>query len=291
MNATNTLVRATFRGVGQIMLQENAFSGVLFLIGISYGSILMAIGTILAAIIGTTTAYLLKYSTEEIQKGLYGFSPALVGAAVFLFLKPDFISWIVLILGSIGAVLLQHSFITKKIAAFTFPFVWITWVILFGINVYVPQLLNTPTPLVVTPADACFFPFKAFGQIIFQSSYFSGVVFFTGIAINKPIAAVYGFLGALFSSCIAYYLLGDIENIENGLLGYNAVLCAIVFTDTSFKNLKWMMISVLIALAVQLVMMKFNLIVLTFPFVLAAAATLFLKKRYPVWLKQQEKQG
>ena len=34
----------TFRGIGQVFFQENALSGILFLIGIALGSPLMALG-------------------------------------------------------------------------------------------------------------------------------------------------------------------------------------------------------------------------------------------------------
>ena len=85
------------KGLGQIMLQENAVTGLLFLIGIFYGSFTMGAAALLAVVCGTTTALLLKYEKSEIDKGLYGFSAALVGVAAILFLKQVLISWIIIV--------------------------------------------------------------------------------------------------------------------------------------------------------------------------------------------------
>lgn len=56
------------KGLGQIMLQENAVTGLLFLIGIFYGSFIMGTAALLAVVCGTTTALLLKYEKSEIDK-------------------------------------------------------------------------------------------------------------------------------------------------------------------------------------------------------------------------------
>lgn len=103
-----SLVNILLKGIGQIMLQENSLTGFLFLIGIFYGSWTMGVAALLATICGTATAILLKYDQTEINKGLYGFSAALVGVATLLFLKPLFISWIILIIGSALATVIQH---------------------------------------------------------------------------------------------------------------------------------------------------------------------------------------
>ena len=102
------------RGLGQIMLQENAATGVLFLIGIFYGSPTMGFAAILSVCCGTLTAKFLGYDKSEIEKGLYGFSAALVGVALTLYFEAVFIIWLAIILGSIAATVLQHFFIIKK---------------------------------------------------------------------------------------------------------------------------------------------------------------------------------
>src|SRR5690606_32183969 len=82
-----------FKGFGQIMLQENAVTGMVFLAGICFGSVSMGVAALLAATTGTLTAIVLKFPSENINKGLYGFSAALTGVAFVLFFNPGVMLW------------------------------------------------------------------------------------------------------------------------------------------------------------------------------------------------------
>ncbi|NCA77090.1 MAG: hypothetical protein EOM90_12225 [Alphaproteobacteria bacterium] len=72
-------ITTILRGVGQVMFQNNALTGILFLAGIFYNSWLMGLGAIAGNIASTITAKVLKYSDEDIKNGLYGFNGTLVG--------------------------------------------------------------------------------------------------------------------------------------------------------------------------------------------------------------------
>jgi hypothetical protein len=65
------------KGIGQIMLQENRWTGLLFLIGIFMGSWQCGVAVLLSTAAGTFTAMKLKYDKSQINAGLYGFSAAL----------------------------------------------------------------------------------------------------------------------------------------------------------------------------------------------------------------------
>nr|HPK05259.1 urea transporter [Bacteroidales bacterium] len=54
-------INQVFKGLGQIMLQENIITGLLFLAGIFYGSVFMGFAALLATICGTITAYLFGF--------------------------------------------------------------------------------------------------------------------------------------------------------------------------------------------------------------------------------------
>jgi len=111
---TTDLINIALKSLGQIMLQENALTGLLFLFGIFYGSIAMGIAALLAVFCGNLTAKFLRYPKEEIRQGLYGFSAALVGVAMILFYKPVFGIWIFITIGSILATIIQHFFFVKE---------------------------------------------------------------------------------------------------------------------------------------------------------------------------------
>ena len=75
------------RGIGQVMFQNNALSGLLILIGIFLNSWQMGILAICGNIISTLTAYFSGYKHDDIKNGLYGFNGTLVGIAVGVFLQ------------------------------------------------------------------------------------------------------------------------------------------------------------------------------------------------------------
>ncbi|HHU97080.1 MAG: urea transporter [Bacteroidota bacterium] len=265
------------KGLGQIMLQENSVTGLLFLIGIFYGSIAMGLAALLATICGTVTADLLKYDKAEITQGLYGFSAALVGVAVMLFLKPVFLSWVVIVIGSVLAAILQHFFIKRKIPAFTLPFVLVTWLVLFVFKHFGKDLLALPTPVILHASDSLAEGFKSFGQVMFQNNLVSGLLFFLAVFISSPIAALYGLAAAIVSAIIAFIFSAPIDDINLGLYGFNAVLCAIVFAGDKVRDGIWVLVAVVFALGVSLLLIHLNIPQLTFPFVLATWITLFLK--------------
>ena len=82
------------KGIGQIMLQENSITGLIFLIGIFLNSPLMALGLLIGTIVGTLTAQVLKYDQGNINSGLYGFNAALVGIAMLVFFHSTVLVWI-----------------------------------------------------------------------------------------------------------------------------------------------------------------------------------------------------
>ncbi|WP_175622733.1 urea transporter [Chryseobacterium schmidteae] len=275
-----SLTTILLKGLGQIMLQENSVTGFLFLVGIFYGSLTMGVAALLATISGTVTAFLLKYDKAEINKGLYGFSAALVGVAIMLFLKPVFISWIILVIGSALATVIQHFFMKRKIPVFTLPFVLITWLILFFTNNYCTDLLSEASITTFSSINYFTVGFNGYGQVIFQDNLISGVLFFIAVFISSPISALYGFIGAVLSAIIAFSISAPIADISIGLFSFNAVLCTIVFAGNQIKDSIWVIISILLSLVISLLMFKFNFTQLTFPFVLASCTTLFVKNKY-----------
>ncbi len=280
-------VSAILRGFGQIMLQENAVTGLLFLIGIFYGSLIMGIAAVLATFCGTATALFLKYDKSEIDKGLYGFSAALVGVAIMLFLKPALLTWMAIIIGSSVATIIQHFFINRKIPVFTLPFVLVTWLLIFFSRNYLTDTMSDPSSAIVPEIDYLTLGFKGYGQVIFQDKFVSGLLFFIAVLISSPISAVYGFIGAILSALIAFQFAVPINDIGMGLFSYNAVLCAITFAGSRIKDSIWVLLSVMLSLLFSILIFRLNIIPLTFPFVLASCITLFLKIKTQLYVNKQ----
>lgn len=277
-------IQSTLKGIGQIMLQENTITGILFLIGIFYGSILSGAAALLSTLTGTVTAILLKYNRKEIEQGLYGFSATLVGVAMATFMQPNFIVWIAIIAGSALAAILQHFFIAKKIPAFTFPFILVTWILVYVFHHIIPEgssAVSSPGPM---SDDGFDIGVHGFGEVIFQGSVMSGFLFLVGVFINRPIAALYGMMGAIISAYIAVRYAEPTLDINMGLFSFNALLCGITFAGDKPIDGIWVLLSVVLSLFIDIGMLKMGWLVFTFPFVASSWVTLLVQKYVPTKL-------
>ncbi len=275
-----TFIRTVFRGLGQIMLQENALTGLFFLAGIFYGSPVMGLAALLAVVTGTVTAMVMGYDSGETKKGLYGFSPALVGVALVLYFEPRFTVWAMIVAGAAAAAMLQHFFIVKKLPAFTFPFVLVAWISIFILHRFYPMAPASLPPFEQTTDPEFAIMFRGYGQVIFQGSILAGFLFFAGVLANSRTAAVYGIAGGMLSTLLAALLSAPADALIFGLFGYNAVLSAIALSGNKAKDLLWALLAVILTLLISMAMFKMSLIQLTFPFVAGTVITLMVKKRF-----------
>ncbi|KQB39387.1 urea transporter [Flavobacterium aquidurense] len=282
------LITEVFRGIGQIMLQENSLTGLFFTIGLFIGSPSMGIAVLFASLTGTLTARFLKYDQKEISTGLYGFSPALIGVALVFLFKNEALIWICIFLGSVTAALLQHFFIRRKIVVFTFPFILVTWVAVTLLHHFTSigpsdAFMNVPD---LSNIDSFTSETNGFGEVIFQANIWAGLLFFIGVYINSPISALYGLLGSAISSALSFHGHEPINEIHMGLFSFNAVLCAIVFAGTKKIDGILVVLSVVICVIINIALVnaKFEILknaggAFTLPFVITACLVLPLKNR------------
>ena len=78
-------LRVILRGVGQVFFCCNALTGLIFLIALYIGGITAGVAATVGVITSTVAAYLLGFSEDDIEAGLYGFNGTLVGPCLFLF--------------------------------------------------------------------------------------------------------------------------------------------------------------------------------------------------------------
>lgn len=267
------------KGLGQIMLQECAYTGIFFLMGIFYGSTTMGFATLIATCCGTITAKLLGYDKMEIAKGIYGFSAALVGVALAFYFEPVLVLWLAVMIGAALATIIQHWFITKKIPAFTLPFIIITWLLLYLFKNIYPLAPAAALNVVISVPQDFAFALRGFGQVIFQGSLFASVAFFIGVFVSSPIRALYGLAAAVAAGILSVMFYGvPSEGITMGLYSYNAVLCAIVFASNKVTDGVWTFIAIVLSIIVSSVMSSHQITLLTFPFVVGTCVVLALQK-------------
>ncbi|WP_317166666.1 urea transporter [Chitinophaga fulva] len=274
MTQRKPLVLPYLRGVGQIMLQNNAWTGALFLAGIFYDSIVMGIAAVVAVITGTLTAKLLRYNENDIEAGLYGFSATLVGVALTFYFNPVPLVWVAVVLGSAVATWLQHQFIRRGWPGFTFPFILATWILLYLFHhVYMPGAAASVASTMPVNDDFTTAT-NGFGEVIFQGSVIAGIIFFIAVFISSPIAALYGVCASLLGAFISLEFAEPAMDIHMGLFSFNAVLCAITFAGNKPRDGIWVLFSVVLSVLLDVGMLQQHMAVLTFPFVAACWITL-----------------
>ncbi|MBF0576955.1 urea transporter [Dysgonomonas sp. GY617] len=268
------------KGVGQIMLQNNALTGLLFLIGIVINSPLMALAAVVAVVVGTMTAKLLKFNEDNINSGLYGFNATLVGVALIVFFEPTIVIWAAIIILSAISTLIMNFCIEKKVPVFTFPFIVLVWISLYVFHSLTPVPAASPDYLVdiidYTPFSLMDYGL-GFGDVIFQGSLISGIIFFIAVYVSSPTSALYGLFGALFGVLIAILLKDRIEDVKLGMFSFNPVLCAIAFAGTRKIDGLYVIIAVLLSGITEEIMIRCDLPVLTFPFVMGTWLTLIIR--------------
>jgi urea transporter len=269
--------RTILRGFGQVMLQNSALSGSLFLVGIFYNSWLLGIGSLAGNIVGTFLAVVSGCPKDDIENGLYGFNGTLVGAAVFLFYEPNVVSIIALLLGAVLSTVIMR-FISARMPAFTAPFVISTWMAIFIIAFFnlAPFIASSPA------MDRSLHPLSAvsmgLGQVLLQGNVVTGAVCLVAILVHSRIAAAYALYGSLLGGLLAFLLSLPLAAINVGLFGYNAVLCSIALGDKKWSSFVVATLAVGLSVLISLGMGMAGIIPFTAPFVLATWMMLLVKK-------------
>lgn len=280
-----TFADQVLKGISQIMLQENRWTGLLFVVGLLFGSWQCGAAAILAAACGVIIAKILKYNQEEIDAGLYGFSPALVGVALVFLFDDTLLIWALVIIGGVLAAMLQHFFIVKKIPAYTFPFIVVAWILVFVLHQFtgIPSSELFLTKVEPAKYDNFFAITNGYGEVIFQSGKLSGIIFFIAVFINNPVVALYGLTASLLGAVLSLMNAQPIDQIQMGLFGFNPVLTAIAFAGKKITDGLWVLLGCIITIAINNFLIDYHVLdivggVFTFPFVAATWITLLIQK-------------
>lgn len=273
------------RGIGQVMFQNNSYSGALFLAGIFYNSWLLGLAALFGTIISTTTAQFLKYPKEDIQNGLYGFNGTLTGIAVFCFFEINVVTTLALITGAALSTFSMHYL--KKIAPpFTAPFVIVTWIVIYSLLFVFKISLLTSTELASDTLNIFTATYNSFGQVMFQENVITGLFFLLAIFINNKMMALYAIYAAILGSIIGLLVSMPTSTINEGLMAYNAILCAIALTGKRWDDFLWITFAVIFSTLLNIGMGMTGIITLTAPFVLTTWTILNMKKIGKLKLKK-----
>lgn len=269
------------RGIGQIMFQRNALSGALMLVGLAIGSWWLMVLTFLGSVVGTLFAKMLGCPKSDISDGLFGYNSALSGLAVGVFFSPSLIAFtlfiFVTILSTYITIILGKQ---KRLPVLTAPFVVATWLIIqVGKLFFIGQILPSAEMETQVEADWLRAFFLNVGQVMFEENViWTGFLFLLGIFVNSRLDAFYAVLGSLFSLPLGF-VLSDLSCFNRGLIGYNAVLCAIALGSKNWRGLVGAVLAIALSIAFQLLGMEYGLITLTAPFVISVWLVSLVRSR------------
>lgn len=240
-------VAVVLRGVGQVMFQESALSGALFLAGIFWSSARFGVAALVGTIASTVAARLLGADRPLIRAGLFGFNGTLVGIGLAVFLEPGAASWTYLLfaaaISSVAMAALASVWKRWDGAALTAPFVLTTWCFLLAAPRF-GALATTGLPTAALPGAAiaggaldaaAIFEgvLKGVAQVFFQGDVVTGVLFVAGLVVSSRLAAAAALLGSLVGLLVGVALGAAAPELRAGLLGFNPCLTAIALGATS----------------------------------------------------------
>ncbi len=111
----NITIRSLFRGVGQVMFQNSAWTGLFFMLGIFWGAYeahmpTVAWGAVVGVVASTLAGYIIPGTVADGEDGLWGFNGVLVGCAFPTFLGSTWQMWLALVICSMATTWVRQGF-------------------------------------------------------------------------------------------------------------------------------------------------------------------------------------
>lgn len=297
-----TFITTSLKGISQVILIENAITGLLILIAITIESYYLGIIALLSAIIGTLVGKFGGVAEQTINQGLLGYNSVLTGMALASFLSGPYM-WIIALVGSAVAAIftatMLHFMQKTEIPILTFPFIILTWFILLASYKLKVIRLN-PT---LEPQNLAYWQldisgeinvlqdiFNGIGQVFFLDNTISGIILSLAVFFGGKKLGFYAVIGNIVSILIAYFLGGEHTLIARGLYGYNAILTIIAVSAVfNHEHNRFALLSGIIAACLTVpitaglstFLLPYGLPALTMPFVLCSWLILSARKLMP----------
>lgn len=220
------------RGAGQVMFQNHAGTGLLFVAGLAVGT---PPAVTVAALLGLIVSTALTPEPDR-GSGLGGYNGILVGAALGTFLAPQ---PLLVLLGALATPPVMRA-ISRLASVFgagalTAPFVLVTWLLLLASHLLTAF---TPAPPAATmELTLGFWPtalLQGVSQVFLVQNPVSGALFLAGLALSSRWAAALALLGSALGAALALAGGAPQSAVEAGLYGFSPVLTAIALGCTFF---------------------------------------------------------
>jgi urea transporter len=240
---------SVLRGIGQVMLQNNSYAGLLFLIGVFYNSTLFGLAVLVGTAVSTATAMLLAADRTLVRAGLFGFNGALVAIALLYFFQPDMLAWGYVVFAAACTTVVMAALLNVlriwKAPVLTAPFIVTALCFLlasarFGRlhSTHVLPTAGLPKAVsvegIVTASTVVEGLFNGIAQVFFQGNAITGAIFAAGLLISSRVACAAALLGSLTGLLVAWGMGAAEPAIRSGAFGFNSVLTAIALAGVFF---------------------------------------------------------
>ncbi|MES2361717.1 MAG: urea transporter [Pseudomonadota bacterium] len=230
------------RGIGQVMLQNNSYAGLIFLAGVFYNATIFGLAVLVGTAASSATATLLGVERSQLRAGLFGFNGALVAIALLYFLEPNALTWMYVVFAAAVSTVLMAALLkllsTWNMPVLTAPFVLTTLCFVlacarFG-RLQSTQLLptaglpkNASVEGVVSVATVVQGLFNGVAQVFFQGNVITGIIFTLALLVASRLACATALLGSLTGLLVAWVMGAAEPAIRSGAFGFNSVLTAL----------------------------------------------------------------
>jgi urea transporter len=205
---------------------------------------------------------------------LYGYNGVLLGMLISLQFAWSALLPLLIIVSAGASSLLLDAWMQRMrerqwLPAFTFPFVGLSWLLLW----LAPVLQLELQPAVTSPAQpldwwaSLIAMARGLGQVIFLDQPLAGVFLLIGLLLADSRAACWALLGSTGGLALALYKGLPQHSALTGLYGYNAALAAIALSQVHRRP--WLpALGIALALVLQPGFSALGLPALTMPFIL-----------------------
>jgi urea transporter len=266
--------RALLNGFSQIFLLAHPGCGLLVLLAIVIGAPQLLGGALLGCLSSMLTAHRRGYAKADIDLGLYGYNGVLLGMLISLqFAWSALLPLLIFVSAGLSSLLLaawmQRMRKRQWLPAFTFPFVGLSWLLLWLAPALQLELAAVTTSQ-AQPLDwwaSLMAIVRGLGQVIFLDQPLAGVCLLLGLLLADRRVACWALLGSTGGLALALYQGLPQHHALTGLYGYNAALAAIALSQVHRRP--WLpALGIALALLLQPGFSALGVPALTMPFIL-----------------------
>lgn len=266
-------------GFAQVMLQPSHLVGLAFMAGLVWNSWNIALAGVVGCATGTLTALALDFPEDERRSGLYGFNGALVGLACAYFYELSLPLLAVVAVGGGASSVVMNRMLRAGFVPLTFPFVAVAWLIFALLSAAEWSTRASETALLEQEIAVAEGLLRGAGQVFFQESLLSGLIFLVAILARDWLQGIYAMLAVALGIIGASVLGFPVDNINLGLFGYNGVLCALLFAGRRAVDLTSAVAAIALSILVVRMFHLAEIPAFTFPFVLSSWIVLWIRGR------------